>query len=129
MTSSRFYNEYKGLLDRYGVVELFKYNIVMYDDCVNGPKRTNKVSHITFDFTEKDIVNVSWVFTDLLLLNLMAEEFDTGCWSPEKPLYLEYNGTRYTQFSDELIVDILEHGNLKNARFVCTTNVWNGKSF
>jgi hypothetical protein len=53
------------------------------------------------------------VFTNLLLLNLIAEEFDTGCWSPEEPLYMEFNGTKYTQFSDKLIIDILENGNLK----------------
>jgi hypothetical protein len=127
-TSSKFYNTHKDLLDKYGVVELFKYDIVMYDDCVNGPKRTNKVNHVTFDFTEKDVVNVSWMFTDLLLLNLVAEEFDTGCWLPEEPLYMEFNGTKYTQFSDGLIIDMLENRDLKNVRYVCTHDVWNGKS-
>jgi hypothetical protein len=58
-TSSKFYNKYKNLLYKYRVVELFKYDIIMYDDCVNGPKRTNKVNHITFDFTERGVVNVS----------------------------------------------------------------------
>ena len=110
------------------MVELFKYNIIMYDDCVNGPKRTNKVNHVTFDFTERDVVNVSWMFTDLLLLNLIAEEFDTGCWSPEEPLYMEFNGIKYTQFNGKLIADMLESGDVKNARFACTNDVWNGKS-
>jgi hypothetical protein len=59
MSSSKFYNQYKDLLDKYKVVELFKYKIIMYDDCINGPKRTNKVNHITFNFTEKDVVNIS----------------------------------------------------------------------
>ena len=128
MTSSKFYNKYKNVFDKYGVVELFKYNIIMYDDCVNGPKRTNKVNHVTFDFTERDIVNVSWMFTDLLLLNLIAEEFDTGCWSPEEPMYMEFNGIKYTQFNVKLIADMLESGDVKNARFACTNDVWNGKS-
>ena len=129
MSSSKFYNQYKDLLDKYKVVELFKYKIIMYDDCINGPKRTNKVNHITFNFTEKDVVNISWMFTDLLLLNLVAEEFDTGCWAPEEPLYLEFNGIKYTQFSNELIVNMLENRHIKHASFACTTEVWNGKSF
>ena len=68
------------------------------------------------------------MFTDLLLLNLIAEEFDTGCWSPEEPLYMEFNGIKYTKFNGKLIADMLEGGDVKNARFACTNDVWNGKS-
>lgn len=41
---------------------------------------------------------------------------------------MEFNGTKYTQFSDGLIIDMLENRDLKNVRYVCTHDVWNGKS-
>ena len=41
---------------------------------------------------------------------------------------MEFNGTKYTQFNDKLIADMLEGGDVKNAHFACTNDVWNGKS-
>jgi len=92
-------------------------------------KNTNNVGHVSFDFRTKNIVNVSWRDADLLFLNLLEEEFDTGWILPEIPEYLEFNNIKYTQFSDKLIEDILKNRSIKSAFFMCDTKVWEGKSY
>ena len=101
----------------------------MFDNVLSGCKNTNKVGHITFDFREKNLIKVFWLETDLLLLNLIEEEFDTGYFEPETPEYFYFNVIKYTKFSINLIEEMLKNNNIKYGYFFCDEVTWNNKSY
>jgi hypothetical protein len=95
----------------------------MFDNVINGMKNTNKIGHITLDFRQENLVKISWVYNDLLLLNLIEEEFDSGYTTHEIPEYFEFNNKKYNSFNEGLIEDILNNPHNKCAVFVCTKEI------
>lgn len=58
IVSTRFYSKYQSVLSKHSIRELYKYDIIMFDNVSVGQKNTNKVGSVVFDFRQKNIVSV-----------------------------------------------------------------------